>query len=111
MRILVVDDISSNSKLLQYLLQDKATVDIADNGARAVLACRAIHYDLVLMDVMMPLMDGIEASELIRKDGYEGRIIFVTAYHEFAKGFTEEDGVLLKPINAEVLKRKVFIDE
>ena len=111
MKILVVDDIVSNSHLLECLLRDRAEVHIVNNGLEAVDACKETEYDVILMDIQMPVMDGIEATGLIRKNGYEGRIIFVTAYHEFAEGLTEEDGILLKPINVEVLKRKVFIDD
>ena len=69
MRILVVDDVPVNRTLLTGLLTRKQhMVETATNGQEAVTAVTkaAPPYDLVLMDIQMPVMDGCSATEAIR---------------------------------------------
>jgi len=66
-RILIVDDNEANRKLIQWLLEKQsAEFDAVENGQQAVDAYMQINYDLVLMDVNMPVMDGLEATNQIR---------------------------------------------
>jgi CheY-like chemotaxis protein len=66
-RVLVVDDIASNIDVVSGLLAPyKITVDKADGGLESVAMVKQRRYDLVLMDHMMPGMDGIEATAAIR---------------------------------------------
>jgi signal transduction histidine kinase/CheY-like chemotaxis protein/HPt (histidine-containing phosphotransfer) domain-containing protein len=80
-RILIVDDISTNLKVAEGLmLPYKMQMDLCLSGATAIEAVKKYTYDLVLMDHMMPQMDGIEATKLIREMGYmELPIIALTA--------------------------------
>lgn len=67
-RILVAEDMPLNQELIRDLLEEVGyEVDVVANGRDAVTAVRAGRYDLVLMDVQMPGMDGIAATRLIRK--------------------------------------------
>jgi len=67
-RILVADDYETNHKLVQLILQKAGyRVEVVENGQQAVENCRQNHYDLILMDIQMPLMDGLKATEAIRK--------------------------------------------
>lgn len=71
-RILVVDDISANSHVAEGLMAPlQVKVDIAESGAEAIDLIQSNAYDLVLMDHMMPGMDGIEATHIIRSLGDE----------------------------------------
>jgi len=71
-RILIVDDIDTNLKVAEGLmLPYKMHIDMRLNGIEAIKAVKANHYDLVFMDQMMPEMDGIEATRIIREMGNE----------------------------------------
>ncbi|MDR3512116.1 MAG: ATP-binding protein [Caulobacteraceae bacterium] len=70
LRILVVDDAEANRDLVSTLLRAAGVeVDLAANGVEAVEAVKATAYDLVLMDVQMPVMDGVQATRVIRSLG------------------------------------------
>lgn len=64
--ILVVDDSEHSRALAKAMLPEDCTVDEAVNGMEAVRKYAVGKYDVVLMDVLMPVMDGAEATETIR---------------------------------------------
>jgi len=67
-RVLIVDDINTNLKVAEGLmLPYKMHIDLRLSGVEAIEAVKANNYDLVFMDHMMPEMDGIEATKLIRE--------------------------------------------
>jgi PAS domain S-box-containing protein len=67
--ILVVDDIALNQLLMKTLLEDFGfRMDVASDGAVAVEKLRTTRYDLVLMDLQMPVMNGFQATEYIRQE-------------------------------------------
>ncbi len=79
--ILVVDDALDLQFLMQRLLESKgAHVEIRSNGLEAVEHLKEKSYDLVLMDIKMPVMDGYTAASLLRKRGYSAPIVAVTAH-------------------------------
>ena len=67
-KLLIVDDEFRIRELIKkYAMYEGHEVDEAENGEQAVLKCRNNSYDLVIMDIMMPVMDGFGAVEQIRK--------------------------------------------
>lgn len=92
-RILAVDDMEMNLKLLHaWLDQSPVSLTTSMSGQDAVNRCQTDEYDLILMDVQMPGMDGLQASRLIRKTALNmgTPIIAVTAH-----AFKEEQERLL----------------
>ena len=67
-RILVVDDVKMNLNVVRLLLKNsKIEIDLASGGRESLAYCKMKHYDVILMDHMMPEMDGIEAFHEIRE--------------------------------------------
>ncbi|MDE1145420.1 MAG: response regulator [Azospirillaceae bacterium] len=68
-RVLLVDDNMVNRSVARIMLErDGYTVDMAEDGRAAVEACRRTAYDVVLMDVQMPVMDGVTATSIVRQE-------------------------------------------
>ncbi len=103
--ILVVDDVVQNFIYLKGLLQHtKSNIIWVKNGKEAVDICRENKsIDLILMDIKMPIMDGFEASEIIKKENPNIYIIAQTAFSNLEDKQrcldTLCDGYLKKPIN------------
>jgi CheY-like chemotaxis protein len=65
--ILIVDDeICNITRTIKFLEELTNNIDTASNGQNAILACQNNYYDLILMDLMMPLIDGFDATKIIR---------------------------------------------
>ena len=73
-KILVVDDDPADRKLLREILSKKYTVIEASNGEEALVLARSENPDLVLMDIMMPKIDGYTACSIIKKDPFTAEI-------------------------------------
>lgn len=81
--ILVVDDQIGIRKLLEEVLSDEGyEVNLASNGIEALLCVGEQEPDLILMDMKMPGMDGIETLKELKELGLSNRVIMMTAYGE-----------------------------
>jgi CheY-like chemotaxis protein/HPt (histidine-containing phosphotransfer) domain-containing protein len=86
-RVLLAEDGPDNQVLISTILRKAgAEVDVAPNGREALdmaLASAGRAYDAILMDMQMPEMDGYEATETLRRSGYQGPIVALTAHAMF----------------------------
>jgi PAS domain S-box-containing protein len=111
-RVLVVDDVTENRQLVRVLLEEVGLhVSEAENGQVALDRIAAAHFDLVLMDMQMPVMDGQTATRRLRDLGLDLPIIALTA--NAMKGFEGAlseagfSGYLTKPIDVDALLREL----
>ena len=110
-KILVVEDIESNFAQLNILLKKEYTILWVRNGQEAINSFIREKPDLILMDIRMPVMDGIQATEKIRTISLSVPIIAVTAY----AFYTEQqqaiqagcNAVISKPYSLEKLKETI----
>ena len=80
MKILVAEDNPVNQTLLKTMLQKmEHTVTLADNGKEALEMATAEPFDLIFMDIEMPLMGGLEATRRLREAGQETPVIALSA--------------------------------
>ena len=112
LRALIVDDEAPARERLRRLLEELGDVEIigeATNGTEALERCAELDPDLVLLDVRMPGMDGIEAARHLGALDEPPAVIFTTAHDEYALAAFESEavGYLLKPVRREKLARAV----
>ena len=115
-QILLVEDNIVNQKLGVRLLEKMGhQVEVANNGQEACEVLRAARFDLVLMDLQMPLMGGLEATRRIREsEEQSGRHVPIVAMTAHAAAQDEQrcleagmDGYVTKPIRREVLRKEI----
>jgi len=113
-RVLVVDDVESNLYVVKGILSPyELSVDTVESGFDAIAKIEAGEvYDIIFMDHMMPDMDGIEATKIIRNKGYTGPVVALTANALKSapdlfmnSGF---DGFVSKPIDVGQLEKYLF---
>lgn len=108
LRILLVEDNPANQKLATYILKERGhTVEVAGNGQQALRMTQDNRYDVILMDVQMPGMDGLETTAAIRaRESGQNRMPIIAMTARAMQGDRERclkqgmDGYLCKPIEA-----------
>jgi len=112
-KILVVDDTDFNRDLVVQLLEDEYDMVIAENGAEALRKSEAERPDLILMDLGMPVMDGWEATRILKaNDNLKHIPIIAVTSHAMVGDEIEArkagcDDYLPKPIDEDLLFRKI----
>jgi len=114
-RLLLVEDNKINQKVALLMLKNLGySADVAHNGVQALLAIESVHYDLILMDCMMPEMDGLEATKRLR--GISGHYRSVPVVAMTASAFDDDrvacltagmNDFLSKPVNEADLASKL----
>ena len=111
MKILVVEDDKILARTIEQVLKEKYDVDKAYDGEEGVLYAKQGIYDVIILDIMMPIMDGYEVLRTIRKDKIYTPVLILTAKDgigDKVKGLNlGADDYLVKPFNREELIARV----
>lgn len=111
MRLLVVEDNASLLESIVQILRDEFEVDTALNGEDGLFFALQNIYDAILLDVMMPEMDGFEVIQKIRDEKIETPVLFLTArdsLEDRVKGLDfGGDDYIVKPFQAPELKARI----
>jgi len=119
MNILIADDNKNNRMILSLFLEDymddhagvKFNISEASDGLEAVQACRDKEFDIVLMDIMMPNMDGIEATKIIREEHQKIMIIAVSAVDDTERQRhilnNGAEDYISKPVNSDIFNTRI----
>ena len=108
--LVVEDDASIQELIVEFLRAENYNVDYASDGLEGIQLFKQNNYDLIILDIMMPNLDGYSACKMIRKTS-NVPIIFLTALnqeHEEVKGFELEcDDYITKPFSFNLLIKRV----
>lgn len=119
MDVLIVDDNKNNRMILSLLLEDYSDeheeisfeIDEAEDGQIAIDKAKAKHYDMIFMDIMMPVMDGIEATRQIKAHNKQTMLIAVSAVDddEPKKKILSNgaEDYITKPVNSDVFEHRL----
>ncbi|MEM7297440.1 MAG: ATP-binding protein, partial [Bacteroidota bacterium] len=103
-KVLLVEDNKMNVLIAKRLLEKwEMDVELAKNGKEAIKMAESSTYDIILMDLQMPVMDGYDATQILREKGFKLPILALTASAMFEKTEKMEkvglDGMVTKPFN------------
>jgi CheY-like chemotaxis protein len=115
-RVLIVDDVEVNIVIAEFMLEDyDVQVDSAFDGKQALEMVQKEHFDLILMDHMMPVMDGVEATRAIRAlDGPASKVAIIAMTANAISGVVDMflaagfDGYVSKPMNEGTLSSALY---
>jgi len=107
-RILIVDDDDTIRKTLKAILEDEGyTVDLAATGQEAIQKTEENAYDIALLDIRLPDMEGVELLKLIKDNVPKTRKIMLTGYPSMQNAIAalnkDADAYLVKPVDVEKL--------
>ena len=114
-KIVFIDDEAITLKLLEALLDWNSygieVAGTAGDGYAGLELCRRVKPDIVIMDIKMPHMTGVDLSEMLRKSNQTVKLIFLSAYAEFEYAQSaisnKVSGYLLKPVSRDALQEEV----
>ena len=111
-RVLLIEDDIAISRLLKEGLEDESyAVDVAHDGSEGYRTAAADEYDVIILDIMLPEMNGYEVCRSLRKDGNKTPILMLTARdteRDIVEGLdTGADDYLAKPFSFDVLLARI----
>ncbi len=110
-KMLIVDDEALIRKILTEIFSFGFEIQTAVNGAEAVRLVETHKFDIIIIDVVMPVLNGIEATKIIKKIRPDAKIISITgqASSEQKEGILKlnVDAIFDKPLSFNLLKQKV----
>jgi two-component system, response regulator, stage 0 sporulation protein F len=109
-KLLLVDDEEHIRLLFREELEEEGyLIDVASNGLEALAKLKADSFDLVILDIKMPGMDGIQTLGEIKKVNKEQRVILCSAYGEFKQDFSSwaSDAYVVKSADTKELKNTI----
>ena len=111
-KILIAEDDNELRQLFSHvLIKNGYFVTGVDNGQRALAAMDTSYYDLIISDIMMPVMDGYELVKTIRASGNNTPVLMITArdaFDDMREGFVSgTDDYMVKPVNVNELLLRV----
>ncbi len=111
-KILIAEDDNELRQLFSHvLIKNGYSVTGVDNGERALAAMDTSYYDLIISDIMMPVMDGYELVKTIRGAGNNTPVLMITArdaFDDMREGFISgTDDYMVKPVNVNELLLRV----
>ncbi|ANE45232.1 hypothetical protein SY83_01570 [Paenibacillus swuensis] len=115
LKLIIADDENRIRRGLRSVLPwEELGVEVAGeagDGLEVLKLCREVQPDLLLLDIRMPMMDGLEAAIKLREEGNAVRIIFISGVEDFSYVKTaldiETEGYILKPVKIDELQSKV----
>jgi DNA-binding response OmpR family regulator len=111
-RIMLVDDDQDNTSIFKIGLQDAGVeVDVYNDSEMALSAFKPDYYDLLILDIKMPNMDGYQLYEKIKKIDNKVKVCFLTASERYKEehrpSYLSSSSFLIKPITIDDLVKKV----
>ena len=111
-KILVVDDDERIRKTMQYILENEGyIVDLATTGHEAIEMTQKTAYNVAILDIRLPDMEGVELLKLMRNNVPKTRKIMVTGYPSMQNAISalnkKADAYLVKPVSVEILLNSV----
>lgn len=112
-RILIVEDSEDNQEIFEFFLRSVGAIpDVVDNGISAIRRVREKDYDLILMDIQLPQMDGLEATRRLRIEGFKNPIIALTAHASSEEKASSLEsgcsGLITKPVSQDTLIKQIL---
>lgn len=112
MRVLLIEDDVTIARLLKEGLEDESyAVDVANDGSEGYRTAAADEYDVIILDIMLPEMNGYEVCRALRNDGNKTPILMLTARdteRDIVEGLdTGADDYLAKPFSFDVLLARI----
>ncbi|WP_305838423.1 response regulator transcription factor [Photobacterium leiognathi] len=112
MKLLLIEDHQDIANIIFDFFEIKGyTLDYANNGLQGYELAKQHHYDLIILDIMLPRMDGYMVCQQLREDGIDTPILMLTARdtrEDTLEGFaTGADDYLIKPFDLEILEARI----